>query len=80
MRLLWILFSVTVAIPCPRNAMYLIGSYRPQCEDSGAWKSKQCWASTGACWCVDAEGERVSTNSAPGEELDCSTDASVPRN
>jgi hypothetical protein len=80
MRLLWILLSVATATPCPQYTMYLIGSYRPQCDENGAWRSKQCWASTGACWCVDSEGERISKDTAPGVPLDCSTVASEHHN
>ncbi len=80
MRFLWILFSVSMAIPCPQNTMYLIGSYRPQCQDNGAWYPKQCWGSTGACWCVDTEGERVSQRTPAGVPLTCATDASAPHN
>ena len=80
MRFVWILFSLVTAIPCPQNTMYLIGSYRPQCQENGAWHPKQCWGSTGACWCVDSEGERVSKDVAPGVPLDCSIVSTVPHN
>jgi hypothetical protein len=80
MRFVWILFSFVTAIPCPQNTMYLIGSYRPQCHENGNWHPKQCWGSTGSCWCVDSEGERVSKDVAPGVPLDCSTVSNVPHN
>lgn len=29
----------------------LIGEYVPQRDANGALSSKQCWGSTGTCWC-----------------------------
>lgn len=80
MFILWILLSLANAIPCPQHAFYLIGSYKAQCTEDGAWEPKQCWASTGACWCVDSDGERISDDAGPGVALDCSTVATDVRN
>lgn len=73
LKFLWILLPFATSSPCPQNTFYLIGSYRPQCTDSGAWAPKQCWGSTGTCWCVDSEGTRVSSEVDIGTELDCTT-------
>lgn len=70
-KFIWILFSFSYAIPCPQNTMYLIGSYRPQCQDDGSWSPKQCWGSVGSCWCVDSEGNRLTEDTTL--ELDCAT-------
>jgi len=64
---------MSYALPCPQNTMYLIGSYRPQCEDDGTWVPKQCWGSVGTCWCVDVEGNRVTEQTV--SPLDCPTAA-----
>jgi len=32
------------------------GGHIPQCDENGDFKSKQCQASTGYCWCVDEWG------------------------
>ena len=77
-KYLWILFSVSYAIPCPQNTMYLIGSYRPQCQDDGSWLPKQCWGSVGACWCVDSQGNRITEDTT--EPVDCSTVSSDGHN
>ncbi|XP_056419078.1 equistatin-like [Hyla sarda] len=36
-----------------------IGRYVPQCDAQGNYTPKQCWSSTGRCWCVDANGGRT---------------------
>lgn len=74
----WILLASAAAKPCPANTFYLIGSYKPQCNPDGTWIPKQCWASTGTCWCVDTDGEIIS-EPVPGD-LDCSTVASDDHN
>ena len=28
------------------------GAYAPQCEQDGSYKRKQCYGSTGYCWCA----------------------------
>lgn len=50
----------------------LIGAYVPQCDEDGYYTLKQCWASTGSCWCVDKFGKKIegeSTNA--GQDLAC---------
>lgn len=61
----------------------LIGMFSPECEEDGSYKSKQCWGSTGQCWCVtkDAGTEIVYTRRGPTEEahlLDCSAVSQPP--
>lgn len=59
---------VTVSPTCrrileSRNGTFLIGEYRPQCDDDGMFTQIQCHGSTGNCWCVRPEtGEPVSTS------------------
>ena len=51
----------------------LVGVYIPQCEEDGSYSSKQCHGSTGYCWCVDGEGNKlVGTQAEPGQKLNCS--------
>ncbi|MCI4381609.1 hypothetical protein PGIGA_G00253990 [Pangasianodon gigas] len=35
------------------------GFYQPQCDEEGNYKPKQCWHSTGYCWCVDKNGKEI---------------------
>ncbi|XP_027021049.1 CD74 molecule, major histocompatibility complex, class II invariant chain a isoform X2 [Tachysurus fulvidraco] len=35
------------------------GFYKPQCDEEGNFKPKQCWSSTGYCWCVDVNGKEI---------------------
>jgi len=37
----------------------LVGSYVPQCDDSGNYKSFQCHGSIGSCWCADNSGIEI---------------------
>ena len=37
----------------------LVGSYVPQCDDSGNYKSMQCHGSIGSCWCSDEKGNEI---------------------
>lgn len=37
----------------------LTGAYKPQCEQNGDFKPRQCWPSTGYCWCVYRNGTEV---------------------
>ncbi|XP_077324427.1 HLA class II histocompatibility antigen gamma chain isoform X1 [Lithobates pipiens] len=37
----------------------LPGAYVPQCDENGDYKSKQCWRSTGYCWCAYKNGTEI---------------------
>ena len=78
LKYLWILFSLSDAIPCPQNTLSLIGSYRPQCLPDGSWSPKQCWGSVGTCWCVDSHGNRRSEPTVA--RLECPTVSSDGHN
>ena len=39
--------------------MVIVGTYIPQCEDDGSYSAVQCHGSTGYCWCVDGEGNKL---------------------
>ncbi|XP_046859521.1 serine protease inhibitor Kazal-type 5-like isoform X17 [Xenia sp. Carnegie-2017] len=54
------------------NGTFLIGSFVPQCEEDGSYSDKQCHPSTGYCWCVDGEGEKIVGTETRAEEMDCS--------
>jgi len=59
------------------STFMFIGMFSPQCEDDGSFKRKQCWGSTGQCWCVtkDAGREIAYTRRGPTQnpdKLDCS--------
>ena len=45
-----------------------IGTYIPQCDSAGNWESKQCHASSGYCFCVDHEGNRIGSAVPPTSE------------
>ena len=77
-KYIWILLAPVYAKPCPVNTFYLIGTFRPQCNTDGTWMPKQCWASTGTCWCVDKHGEKLTEPSIG--PLDCTTVAIGGRN
>ena len=40
------------------NGGLLLGAYKPQCNEQGDYKKKQCHGSTGYCWCVDSKTGR----------------------
>lgn len=46
------------------------GFYKPQCDEEGNYKPKQCWHSTGYCWCVDKNGKELPDTRTRGE-LEC---------
>ncbi|XP_028816903.1 CD74 molecule, major histocompatibility complex, class II invariant chain a isoform X2 [Denticeps clupeoides] len=35
------------------------GVYKPQCDEQGDYMPMQCWSSTGYCWCVDKNGNKI---------------------
>ena len=41
------------------NGSLLVGAFTPQCEDDGSYSAVQCHGSTGYCWCVDGEGNKL---------------------
>ena len=41
------------------NGQLLLGAFTPQCEDDGSYSAVQCHGSTGYCWCVDGEGNKL---------------------
>jgi hypothetical protein len=46
----------------------LLGAFVPSCESDGSYSPKQCHPSTGYCWCVDEDGNKIDgTESAPGK-------------
>ncbi|XP_077974777.1 uncharacterized protein LOC120329980 isoform X2 [Styela clava] len=56
----------------------MIGKFIPQCDGDGNYKTQQCSASSGYCWCVDKMGkEREGTRTPPGRPA-ANCDASTP--
>jgi hypothetical protein len=49
----------------------LIGAFVPQCKATGEFEEKQCWGSTGFCWCVDKDGKELLGTKIRGSP-DCS--------
>merc|ERR1711931_98021 len=37
----------------------MVGAFVPKCKDNGEFEEKQCWLSTGYCWCVDKDGNEI---------------------
>jgi len=62
------------------DAKLMPGVNVPQCEPWGDFKVKQCHASTGYCWCVDALGTKIAgTAKASWEgEPNCKVKRSTP--
>ncbi|XP_060742746.1 CD74 molecule, major histocompatibility complex, class II invariant chain a isoform X1 [Tachysurus vachellii] len=46
------------------------GFFQPQCDEEGNFKPKQCWSSTGYCWCVDINGKEIPGTLSRGP-IDC---------
>ncbi|XP_056156025.1 galactose-specific lectin nattectin [Lampris incognitus] len=58
----------------------IIGAYIPQCDLDGNFSPRQCWASSGYCWCVNTQtGEEIpGTRTPPGTlPLDCELHATT---
>lgn len=49
----------------------LVGAFVPECDADGSFKPKQCWGSTGYCWCVNKHGTEVPGTKVRGQP-DCS--------
>ncbi|KAI4872769.1 hypothetical protein NFI96_027006 [Prochilodus magdalenae] len=43
------------------------GFFHPECDEQGNYKPKQCWHSTGYCWCVDKNGKEIEGTLTRGE-------------
>ena len=51
----------------------MLGAFAPECEADGSFKQKQCYDSTGHCWCVDTlTGEEVKGTRKGPTEIICS--------
>ncbi|KAM4678116.1 HLA class II histocompatibility antigen gamma chain isoform 2-T2 [Discoglossus pictus] len=48
-----------------------LGTYIPQCDEHGGFTPKQCWRSTGFCWCVYKNGTMIPNTETRGK-VDCS--------
>ncbi|GCC16578.1 hypothetical protein chiPu_0020342 [Chiloscyllium punctatum] len=46
------------------------GAFRPSCDEMGNYESKQCWPSTGYCWCCYPNGTEI-LGTASRENLTC---------
>ena len=44
------------------------GRYSPTCDDGGGYSPYQCHGSTGYCWCVDAENNRLGEQARSWED------------
>ncbi|KAK3752257.1 hypothetical protein QZH41_006590 [Actinostola sp. cb2023] len=61
------------------NKLPPIGRFVPQCKPDGSFKERQCYASTGQCWCVDTYGrEWFGTRSRGNAALDCTKSGLTP--
>ena len=65
-----------IGYPCQQKALSvtakrLIGSYVPQCNPDGSYRSVQCHASTGYCWCADPDGTKWPGTDVRGELPKC---------
>ncbi|XP_026225559.1 ladderlectin [Anabas testudineus] len=56
------------------------GAFCPQCDADGYFLPKQCWGSTGYCWCVDTMTgcEIPNTRTPPGTEPNCGSESKCP--
>jgi len=62
------------------NSKQLPGEFVPACKDDGSYQEKQCHPGTGFCWCVSADGTKVTgTEKGPGQgEPTCNDPCSQP--
>ncbi|XP_072120227.1 H-2 class II histocompatibility antigen gamma chain-like [Mobula birostris] len=42
-----------------RREKMIPGSFRPSCDQDGDFEPKQCWPSTGFCWCTYPNGTKI---------------------
>ena len=50
----------------------MVGGFIPQCLSDGNYKTVQCHALTGFCWCVNVEGIRIQGTEERYKEPNCS--------
>ncbi|XP_045072521.1 equistatin-like [Coregonus clupeaformis] len=50
-------------------------AYIPTCDCKGQYTPEQCWGSTGSCWCVTCNGQKIKgTETPPGTApIKCAT-------
>jgi len=48
-----------------------VGQYTPQKDGQGRLLPKQCYGSTGFCWCVSPDGTHLTPPVGPGQPLIC---------
>ncbi|XP_048459803.1 H-2 class II histocompatibility antigen gamma chain [Rhincodon typus] len=53
-----------------RQVKLVPGAYRPTCDEMGNYEAKQCWPSTGFCWCSYPNGTEILGTSTRGR-LSC---------
>ena len=49
----------------------MIGGFVPQCNNDGSYKTTQCHALIGYCWCVNENGVRLQGTEAKYKEPNC---------
>ena len=50
---------------------YLPGRFTPKCEVDGRYSEIQCHGSTGYCWCVNENGDKMPNTEVRGSEPKC---------
>ncbi|XP_042349653.1 CD74 molecule, major histocompatibility complex, class II invariant chain a [Plectropomus leopardus] len=88
----WLIFQMAQQKPAPpttsapltkcqteaQTGFSKIGDYKPQCDEQGRYKPRQCWHSTGYCWCVDEFGTLIEGTRIRGRP-DCQRAPVYPR-
>uniref|UniRef100_A0A670JRN4 Thyroglobulin n=1 Tax=Podarcis muralis TaxID=64176 RepID=A0A670JRN4_PODMU len=76
-RFLGVQLATTGRFRCPSKceterstAIRFEQSYRPTCDDNGAYETTQCQLD-GQCWCVDANGQELLGTRKKGQDLSC---------
>nr|API81383.1 venom toxin [Hemiscorpius lepturus] len=49
---------------------HMVGVFVPDCEPDGTYLKKQCWPSTGHCWCADKDGNKVTEPTRSGVQCE----------